>query len=198
MSRYKAIPGFAGAYDVNDRGVVRSLSYMRAGKLFRRGKPLKLKTHVDEGGYVRVSLRRPGMQANSPGGRYKAGVHRLVALAHINPFPCEDLEVAHLDGDKQNNRVENLAWVSHAENVSMQVIHGTHASMKDVETCLQVFQRHSAGKSLKRVAEEVGMMPRTVRTILAQCTPTAEEAAYQHALETNDPYLGVGDHGGRG
>lgn len=44
------------------------------------------------------------------------GVHRLVAEAFIpNPdnLPCVD----HIDGNKLNNNVENLQWISHSDNM---------------------------------------------------------------------------------
>ena len=48
-------------------------------------------------------------------GKYIA-VHRIVAQAFI-PNPEGLPEVNHKDGDKRNNAVENLEWVSHRKNV---------------------------------------------------------------------------------
>lgn len=62
-------------------------------------------------GYLRVTLQ------------YKSGhkyhkhlkVHRLVAEAFI-PNPDGKPQVNHIDGNKQNNSVTNLEWVTNAEN----------------------------------------------------------------------------------
>ena len=43
-------------------------------------------------------------------------VHRMVANTWI-PNPNHYPEVNHIDGDKDNNRVENLEWVTHSQNM---------------------------------------------------------------------------------
>lgn len=57
-------------------------------------------------GYLQVGLGRI---------RNAAPVHRLVAEAFLpNPLGLRDVD--HIDGNKTNNRIENLRWVTHKEN----------------------------------------------------------------------------------
>ena len=72
-----------------------------------RGK--KLKEDENSTGYKRVSLCKDGVVN-------RVFVHRLVAEHFVdNPdnLPC----VNHINGDRQDNRAENLEWCTHSYNV---------------------------------------------------------------------------------
>lgn len=56
----------------------------------------------------------------------KFAVHRLVLSAFMGPPPHPKMHCAHLDGNPRNNRLDNLAWVTCAENQSHRLQHGTH------------------------------------------------------------------------
>lgn len=64
---------------------------------------------TDRDGYQIFSLHIDGST------RYNAKIHRVVAEAFI-PNPKNKPQVNHKDGNKQNNAVTNLEWVSVAEN----------------------------------------------------------------------------------
>ena len=73
----------------------------------RRKQPLRLK--INNWGYLTISVR----QNKS----YKTVlIHHQVALSFCEGWR-EGLQVNHKDGDKYNNRAENLEWVSASENV---------------------------------------------------------------------------------
>lgn len=101
------ISGYEGKYQVSNLGRVRSLIYKNNanGKIYKREKLLK--QFYDRNGYLRVDLKM--------GKRKNAQVHRLVALAFI-PNPLEKPQVNHKDKDKENNKVDNLEWVTNQEN----------------------------------------------------------------------------------
>lgn len=67
-----------------------------------------LKPRPQSSGYLTVNLSKDGKALNKT-------VHRLVAKAFI-PNPEGLPEIDHIDGDKTNNMVENLQWISHVEN----------------------------------------------------------------------------------
>lgn len=80
----------------------------RDGKVWTTKYNRYLKPHLTNRGYLRIGLNKDKVIKTT-------GVHRLVAEAFIpNPdnLPCVD----HIDGNKLNNKVENLQWISYSDN----------------------------------------------------------------------------------
>ena len=82
-------------YSVSENGDVRN---DRTGRI--------LKPHKGTAGYCQIMLGRKTVPLY---------VHRLVASAFI-PNPNELPQVNHINGNKLDNRKENLRWVSVSEN----------------------------------------------------------------------------------
>lgn len=105
---WKDIKGYEGFYQVSDEGQIRRI--LKDG----RTKPVKGK----EGSkYYTVDLCVHGKCKGF-------NVHRLVAEAFLEK-PEGTTEVNHIDGNKKNNHVENLEWVTQKGNLihAMEQLH---------------------------------------------------------------------------
>jgi hypothetical protein len=102
LNEYKPIPGYESYYAINQNGTVISL-YAKHYK-----KEIVKKT--DRAGYSTVKLSKQGKDST----QY---IHRLIAMTYI-PNPTNKPMVNHINGNKLDNRVANLEWVSHSENMS--------------------------------------------------------------------------------
>lgn len=103
---WKDIENYEGLYQVSNYGRVKSLPRMYAQKHGIIEKILKLQ---DSNGYLKCQIYKNGKQK-----RYF--LHRLMAIAFIpNPnfLPC----INHIDGNKLNNKIENLEWCTRSQNV---------------------------------------------------------------------------------
>lgn len=86
------------------------------GEVFSKKRNKLLSVYFAENKYPRVSLCN-GKQEKT------FCVHRLVALAYI-PNPDNKRAVNHKDGNKHNNNVSNLEWVTWSENQKHAVLNG--------------------------------------------------------------------------
>ncbi|EOI3540821.1 HNH endonuclease [Cronobacter sakazakii] len=66
----------------------------------------------------------PSVRIYVNGIRKRMLVHALVAKNHLPEQPSELHQIRHLDGNKTNNRVENLAWGTAKENADDRKLHG--------------------------------------------------------------------------
>lgn len=103
--KWKDIPGYEGRYQISNKGRVKTLNYKRTGKA------KILKHDKTWNGYHTIVLRIGGAGSK----QIHPLISRLVASAFI-PNPNGKDFVNHKDGNRDNNSVENLEWVSREEN----------------------------------------------------------------------------------
>lgn len=111
---WRNIPGWEGKYEVSDAGEVRAL-------LNTRNTPLEVsvikKQTKNSAGYACVSLSANGISR-------MFNVHSLVMLAFVGPRP-DGMEVRHLDGNRLNPHLSNLAYGYPEDNSADRKHHGT-------------------------------------------------------------------------
>lgn len=112
MEIWRDIEGYEGIYQVSSWGGVRKFTPnavvdLISLKIYSNYKMLN--PERTKKGYLRVDLY------DADGNRKHYKVHRLVANAFI-PNPDGKPQVNHKDGNKKNNSVTNLEWVTDAEN----------------------------------------------------------------------------------
>lgn len=135
---WKDIPGYEGYYQVSNMGQVKSLSRLvphLGHEYLRKGRIRKLQENQ---GYLCVTLNKNSVSKSF-------GVHQLVALAFI-PNPGDRPFVNHIDGNKRNNCLDNLEWVTAQENI----LHAIATGLVDVEQC-----KINGRKSIDAVATRV-------------------------------------------
>lgn len=115
---WKDIDGFEGAYQVSNKGRIKSLA--RCGTVKGADKIRSLsKTHD---GYYKVRLIFRGKDLT-------ARVHVLVANAFLAKVDGKET-VNHKDGNKENNNVENLEWCNRHEQLCHAYDNGLKKSLK--------------------------------------------------------------------
>ena len=175
---WRAVAGYEGAYEVSDRGRVRSLERLSAehyhpqtGIRRRRvqGRVLAVLRHPS--GYLRVDLY------DESGEQRSLYVHRLVASAFV-PKPARDVEVNHINGRRDCNRASNLQWATKKENQShaCYVLRGgrgpvrgeQHGHAKLTERAVRTIRRSKCNR--RTLAKRYGVCQATIDFVVNRRT----------------------------
>lgn len=159
------VPEYESRYMVSRTGCVVS---------FARATPRFLSAQKANSGYLRVQLWKKGICS-------VRSVHDLVLSAFVSERP-QGLVCNHKDGNKLNNIVSNLEWVTRSENVrhSLDTLGNRHGNFshhvrgedhhsaklteEDVVDIRNLYVPHSFG--IRRIAKMYGVRPYTVYLIV--------------------------------
>lgn len=107
---WKDIKGWEGKHQISNYGRIKTFNYMNRGNdVIREG-------FENDKGYLKITFSN----------KYKKEIHRINRLEaitfglsipeHLKNVPIEKLDVEHIDGNRKNNRLDNLRWTTHKEN----------------------------------------------------------------------------------
>jgi hypothetical protein len=168
MAKWKAVPWLATTYEISDNGQLRRVTRLkrpnRKLKVFRTA----IRSHPTGHGYLRLDVYREQE-------RGQVYIHRLVWEAFHGRIP-NGMDINHRDGNKSNNRLDNLELVTRSENMlhmfkhlrpSLNRTRGTahhfaRLTPDDVKTILEL---RRAGKSGYAIAKIYDISPTAVYLI---------------------------------
>ena len=121
---WRDVVGYEGTYQVSSCGRFRSLPRMiphsSRGYNFRKGVIHSYLSSECTDTYISVQLWSGGKAVQRP-------LHRLIAEAFIPNSESRPV-VNHKDGNKRNNHIDNLEWVTHKENSQHAIATGLNAA----------------------------------------------------------------------
>ena len=143
----KPIKGFNN-YFVTKNGMV----ITKSGK--------KLKPFSDNYGYPCVTLRKDGKS-------YTRRVHRLVGEAYLKPVKGKNI-INHKDGNKNNSNIDNLEYMSNAENTQHGYDNNLYKSKSMLPIIVTDLEGNHVGdyRSIRAVSDQLGVNRKTLSSIL--------------------------------
>lgn len=169
---WKSIVGNREIYAISNFGNVKTLDREGARGLIVKGHALT--QHKNSSGYYRVNMNLYGKQQSFL-------VHRLVALYFVENKNGYEF-VNHIDGNKLNNRSDNLEWCTRSENevhawkiglknkekiCTKGERHGMHKlTQKDVDYIRSVHKPYDKKYGTKPLAEQFNVTPQEITNIV--------------------------------
>ena len=128
-------------YEISSSGIIRRIRYDNPGNNTQYKIPYYIKYNIDKDGYLRCALSKKGKTKSY-------FVHRLVIQAfkkNLENKPC----VNHIDGNKENNDISNLEYVTVREN-NLHALKLGLRDMKNNKLSKEVFQYDLEGNLINK------------------------------------------------
>ena len=124
MEVWRDIKDFPG-YQVSNQGRIRTLGKVSSSARYphRVWKDRIIKNKIGKDRCSRVDLWKDGKH-------YCLLVHRLEAVAFLGGDIESDLTVNHIDGNRQNNDISNLEWLTRADNIKHGFMTGLYNNVR--------------------------------------------------------------------
>lgn len=183
MEQWKPIPGYEGLYDASNLGNIRTspgkvtsnARYDRrvwASRVMRK----KYQRRSSGGRDARVSLWKDGHEQTWL-------VARLVAMAWCEGY-AEGMTVNHIDGNPENNCIDNLEWISLAENIRHGFETGLYAAAQKPVMLIDSTGKEYCFPSMAEASRYLGHGEKYVSEALLKRNGCAHDTA-------NNPYTAV-------
>ncbi|MDR0864967.1 MAG: HNH endonuclease [Candidatus Symbiothrix sp.] len=164
MEEWRNIKGYEDIYQVSNLGRVISLGNGNSN----HSMPFHILNSSNRGGYLMLHLWKDGK-------RKRMSIHRLVAEAFLENENKKDT-VNHINGDKLDNRIENLEWATYSENIK----HAYRVRLNASKNKKCIIQKLMSGEfvkkwdSLKEAARSLNACPANIRL----CCQNKANSAY--------------------
>lgn len=160
MENWKDIVGYEGCYQVSDLGRIKSLARSIDHPCGVKNKAERILIPiVNTGGYSCVILSKDAIRA-------QMRIHRIVAI-HFIPNPDNKPVVNHKDGNKSNNKVENLEWATDSENTIHSYEYGLQQRVFTKDEVLLIRSKKKQGVKIVDIAAEINAEYSLVRQVAA-------------------------------
>lgn len=173
IEEWRDIPGFEGLYQISNHGRIKSLSWVQkhsSGKFFTKRVRVRKFNPPATNRYHTVLLATPAGPAS-----YQ--MHRLIASAFI-PNTQNKPFINHINGKKNDNRIENLEWCTRSENTIHSFATGLQSNKGENhpqailtdDDVREIRSRYANGESSWKIFKSLNMSYTNVKDIIARRT----------------------------
>lgn len=175
-------PDIKDCYTINDSGEICNIN---TGNF--------IKKKIERDGYIRVSLMKKS------GGTTYVQLHRILMMAFCPVQNMNKLQVNHIDGNKANNNLDNLEWVTPKENINHAIKNGltnfsylngekTNLSHYTEEDALRVIELLKTNKYTDKQISQITGYP--IRSFIAKIR---RKETWKYLTTSVDSPLGKGE-----